>query len=170
MIVDVNSLSRRFGPIIAQHLCVDALLHQVDADKCSSAYVDNTKDISKLTKITPCKNMISLTIPILTNNTISTRSSTTPRQAPTAFIIVTPNVAPRPTPTALIGLEPNVCPSSAINIFSVPMCLCHTPPSYEHTQSLEEDGNMSSKSLKVTDASMCCRLCLVDVCCSFLSC
>ena len=50
MMVDADGIICNVGSIIAQYLCVTALLHQVDADKCLIIYVNNTEDISKLTK------------------------------------------------------------------------------------------------------------------------
>ena len=129
MMDDADGLTRCFDPIIDRHFCVAVLLHQVDTDRFPVIYVDNTEDISKIIKITPCTNGKFIIIPILPNKTINTRSTT----------------LPMPATNPLINLDPNMYPSPAINIFSILILLCNAPPSSDHTQSLEGDGNMSRK-------------------------
>ena len=51
MMVDVDTLSRRFGPIVAEYLCVAILLRNIDITKRPAAYDQDFVSISDPNKL-----------------------------------------------------------------------------------------------------------------------
>ena len=49
MMIDVDDLSRRFGYVEAQHLCIAALIHKIDITNRSHAYNSSTESSMDVT-------------------------------------------------------------------------------------------------------------------------
>ena len=69
--VDVDTLSRRFGPIVAEYLCVAILLRNIDITKRPAAYDQDFVSISDPNKLIQLFQIV-IYIPVLTTATINT--------------------------------------------------------------------------------------------------
>ena len=117
MMVDTDGLNCNADSITAQHLCVSALLHQVNAGKRLITYINNIENISKLTKINLCTNKECITIARFINEIIITCSATAHVSATKDFIDITLDIYP----------------SQALIICSVSILLYNAPPSSDNT-------------------------------------
>ena len=70
MMVEVDGLTRRFGTIVTNHMCVADLLHCVDVEKRPNEYACAINALSEPTKLIPSKALDSISIPILTSGAI----------------------------------------------------------------------------------------------------
>ena len=73
MMRDVDALTRRFGPLIVQHMNTAAVLCHLDRDNRPAAYTDTLTSEGNITKLEPLSN--DFVVPILTSATLSTIGS-----------------------------------------------------------------------------------------------
>ena len=124
MMIDVDGLSRRLGPIIAHHLCVAALFHQIDVANRPLAYTWNLANAPADTKNAQSNDARSIPISILTSSLISSISTPTINEsaiemahlcASTPRII--PNVYLHSVPV-LLTKAPYGCINTYIEVFT----------------------------------------------------
>ena len=66
MMRDVDAISRRFGHLVALHMCTTALLSAEDRSRRPTTCSSNLSDRSKAVDCVPENNLIHLSIPALT--------------------------------------------------------------------------------------------------------
>ena len=87
MMIDVDGLSERFGKIVAEHLCVAALLHKYDILKCPDTYNEDFNRLDGAISNTPTPSASDIKIPILTSNSIA---SCHPEYITTSSLVLVP--------------------------------------------------------------------------------
>ena len=78
MMRDVDALSRRFGPLIVQHINTADILHDIDNSNRQQAYTFNNTLPRNATKIPMVETKPSLSLPVFTKDTIARGSIATP--------------------------------------------------------------------------------------------
>ena len=71
MIVDMDGLTRQFGNIVEQHLCMAAFLHKFDTTKRPHTYNSSIADVATPTKLTPSDAAQLVFLPILSTSFIT---------------------------------------------------------------------------------------------------
>lgn len=150
MMIDVDGLTRRFGSVLSQHLCIAAVLHNVNMKKKHLAYEVDISKSDNITKLEAATDMISQSIPVLSVSDISSHV-TAPAELLTGTTIWPP----------IFSTVPPI-------ISSVPILLCHTPPENKLLH-IEGDRELSSKIVQIANSCICSWLCIDDVCGSFQS-
>ena len=153
MMVDVNGLTRRFGPVLTNYMCVAVLLHSVDVKKRLNAYESTLSAFLTPTKLVLSKELESVSIPILTKKTIDSYSKDEYSRWETEII------SPRAVTTN--DISESIC--------SVPILLCHTPPVQLHNSSEDKDKETISGVLDIADKSICNWICIDDTVGAFRS-
>ena len=139
MMVDVAGLTRKFGNIVAQHLCVVSLLHKLDTLKRPQAYNSSIANVVAPTKLTPSDAAQSVLLPILTTIIIAACiTGSTPCDD-----------------KAIICINQSTTSNEPHSICSVPILLCHAPPIGVIANPVEGDVSATSKALQVADKSIC---------------
>ena len=152
MMIDVDGLSRRFGAIIAQHLCVAALLYKYDVMKRPDAYNQDLSEVDGATSITPSKASSNIDIPVLTTKTIAACRTS----------VITIN------DRALVVIPTTHPSSSQDTIHSVPILL-HYIPDHTHSSTTLDEEETARPLLRIAQNSICTWVCIDDVLGSFLS-
>ena len=111
VMVDVDGLTRWFGSSVAQHLCIAALLHQIDVVNRSNAYDSIIGDSNNFAQLDPSSHYYVVSIPVLTAHAITSTATNSIDVSSTAITT---------TSTPMI-------PPVVSSICSVPILLCHTP-------------------------------------------
>lgn len=152
MMIDVYDLTRRFGKVVVEHLCVAILMHEIDVMSCPDAYDDDFNAVDSVTSITPTPSASAIKIPILTTGTIaSCHTEPITTSSPALVPIHSTTVSP---------------PYDAIH--SVPILL-HYSPQREYHSILVDDEDTARPLLQIVHNSICTWVCLANVLGSFLS-
>ena len=64
MMIDVDGLSRRFGFVLAQHLCIAALLHKIDITNQPNAYNSSIGPKQNVPRLDPTSVHNDIHVPI----------------------------------------------------------------------------------------------------------
>ena len=147
MMVDVDGLTRRFGPALTNYMCVAGLLHSVDVKKRPNAYESTLSAVSTPTKLAPSKELESVSIPILTKKTIDKYSKDGYGRWETSF----------KSPTAVTNndISESIC--------SVPILLYRAPPVQLHNSLEDKDKESISAALNIADKSIYNWICIDDI-------
>ena len=136
--------------MLAQHLYIAAVLHNVDVKKRPLVYELDISATDNITQLEPVANMVSQYIPVLTVSAISSHV-----MAPAELLTCTPTWPP------IISSIPPI-------ISSTPILLCDIPLN-NGSMHIEGDGELSSKTVQIVNSRICSWLCIDDVCGSFQS-
>ena len=147
MMINVDSLTRRFGNLADQYVKIETLLSYHDRVCRSAAYIGDLHSVPKATKIPATDLMPILILPIITNTVINGAADTI-RGAP-SFQPASSSVSNTPS------------------LSSVPIMLHSTAPINMLYTTVEPLTNTSVKMRNVTEYQVVHWLCIDDVCSSF---
>ena len=151
MMIDVDGLSHRLSSVVAQNLCIAALLYKIYIANRQHLYNSSIESGMIFTRLDSKLSNNEHSVPILTLHAVASTATHKVNMSPFSLATF--------TPPNNITLD--------LSIYSVPILLFHAPSIHNPTLPIEGDGSTLSITILVASASIYNWICLDDVCGSF---